>query len=764
MLSERIKLLKKDSMTCSSGVKNPNYWAKDVALIRARKSGDSYVQLRAKLLKEFVSTLKIAIYPGWNLAGEQLGGYGFMSLCNEEQIKKYLPQLSEYGLTKEDVVMLRKNVKWFYAHDQPTNVGEAAFAKAPEQNNGRGDSIYRANGWMENHSIRNYTKLIKIGYGGIKVEIEQFLENTPIDDPDFVGKENFWKAALTVCKAGINLGKRYAELAAKMAKETSNSEDKARLEKMAKVCRKVPKNGAGSFFEAVQILWFGHILTCGEDGINANSLGRLDQILYPYYKNDIEKGVISRKNAKEIMCELACKLYLNYDVQAITLSGSDAKGNDCTNDLTYIILEATDALGFIRDISVRVHRKSPKRLMKLCSRMIAKGGGVPFLFNDECFIPALVEHEIELEDACDYAPIGCVELTIPGKANPHAVSSWFNSTKCLELALFNGVDPMTEEHVGIETGEFENFTSYNEFWEAYQKQVEYFTPRMIYHTNRGELLQREYGPLPCWSILTDDCIKRGKDITNGGAIYNYHSIGFLGTANTADSLYALKKLVFEDKDVEPKKLLESLKNNFEGMESLRQMLLNNVAKYGNDVDEVDNIAAQVDNHFIDLMDKARSSLDGKYFVHLFSFILNLSFGHGLGATPDGRKSGEPLAYSLSAQQGRDQEGITAMLKSLSKLPHDRAAGASAAIIDIHPDFINGENGIELLTKLLYSAIDLGVGQLQMNVVSEERLKLALSDPENYGNIPVRVAGYSQLFKLLSNELQEHVIARIKHKT
>ncbi len=259
------------------------------------------------------------------------------------------------------------------------------------------------------------------------------------------------------------------------------------------------------------------------------------------------------------------------------------------------------------------------------------------------------------------------------------------------------------------------------------------------------------------------CLKRGKDITNGGAVYNYHSICFLGSANTADSLYALKKLVFEEKKIRPEELLKALRNNFEGAENLRQILLNDAAKYGNDVDAVDDIAVEVNNHFWDLMDKAQSPLDGKYFVHLFSYILNLSFGHGLGATPDGRKSGEPLAYSLSAQQGRDQAGITAMLKSLSKLPHARAAGGSAAIIDIHPDLFSGKNGIQLLTSMLYSAIKLGIGQLQINVVSEERLKLAMADLENYGNIPVRGVGYSQIFKLLSRELQEHVTARMKHK-
>jgi formate C-acetyltransferase len=236
----------------------------------------------------------------------------------------------------------------------------------------------------------------------------------------------------------------------------------------------------------------------------------------------------------------------------------------------------------------------------------------------------------------------------------------------------------------------------------------------------------------------------------------------MGTANTADSLHALKRLVFEEKKVDPHELVEALQTNFEGHEDLRQLLLNGAEKYGNDCDAVDRIAASVDDHFIDLMDERRSAMGGRFFVHLFSFLRNIVFGQALGATPDGRKRGEPLAYSLSANQGRDKEGVTAMLNSLAKLPHGRAAGASAAIVDLHPDMVKGDAGVERLAQVLRAAMTMGVGQLQMNVVTVERLEQAKADPEHFGNIPVRVAGYSQLFRLLGPDLQDHVIARTKH--
>jgi len=263
--------------------------------------------------------------------------------------------------------------------------------------------------------------------------------------------------------------------------------------------------------------------------------------------------------------------------------------------------------------------------------------------------------------------------------------------------------------------------------------------------------------------MTDDCIKRGRDITDGGAVYSYHSVCFLGTANTADAMMALKRLVFEEARIRPAELSDALRNNFEGREDLRQTVLHEAPKYGNDNPEVDELARRVADHFITMMDRMESSLGGRYFVHLFSFLQNIGFGKTVGATPDGRLAQEPLAYSLSAHQGRDVKGVTAMLNSLSRLPHHRAAGASAAIVEIDPALIEGSPGVERLMQLTRAAVAMGVGQLQWNVTTVERLRKAQQDPEKYGNIAVRVAGYSQMFRLIDRELQDHIIARTKHR-
>ncbi len=747
-----------------------NPCTRDVALWRAAGEQRSRVQVRARLLRELVALAPVRIGPEWRLAGEHLapGANGFGFALARDHAAAHQAGLAALGVPADQHAAVAAAVRAW------TNSGEPLLAtgsSAPDLNAGRGfwgpqpDSrtVYWGSGWIENHSVRDYAKVLRLGFAGIAAEIEARLRSADVAAPDFPRQENFWRAALDVCAAAQSLGARYAEQARRQA-AGADPVERARLLQIAACCDHVPARGARTLREAVQALWLAHVLTCGEDGINANSIGRLDQLLQPYYAADLAAGRLARDEAVELMAELACKLYLDYDVQAIVLGGVDRDGADAVCDMSYIILEATREVGFVRDVSVRLHRRSPARFVQLAASLIARGGGIPFLFNDDCFIPALTSHGIALADARDYAPIGCIELTIPGRANPHAVSGWFNGLKCLELALFGGCDPRTETPLGPEDRPLPAMASFDELLAAYRRQVEYFAARMVYHCNRGELAQRERGPLPCWSTLTDDCIARGRDITDGGAVYNYHSICFLGTANLADALMAVKRLVFDTGRIAAADLLAALRADFAGAEPLRQLLLHQAPKYGNDCPEVDELGRLVATHFIELMDRARSPLGGRYHVHLFSFHIHLVFGKEVGATPDGRRAGEPLAYSLSAHQGRDASGVTALLHTLARMPHSRAAGASAAIVELDPAVVAPPGGSDRLAELIRAAMEMGVGQLQWNVTTVERLRQAQADPEHYGNIAVRVAGYSQMFRLLDRELQEHIIARTKHRS
>ena len=744
--------------------KTVNPFLRSVALWRASGAGSSRVQVRASYLHELVRSAPIEIELDWTLAGNHLPTAHIALQIPDPSDREHVVRMQELGVPQEKIQAVRDAVtRWEeearHAFEEPC---PDHLKGAGSLRGGEPETVFVGNGWTENHSIRGYAKVIRIGFSGIRQEIEKEISEANRASPDFAQKESFWLAALRICDAGILLGARYAEEARNLSEQTASADEKARLRCIEKACTRVPAEGARTLAEATQSLWLLHILTCGEDGINANSLGRLDQILLPYYAADVQAGRLDREGAIELMEELACRLYLEYDVQAIVLGGVDSDGNDAVNELSYVILEATRDVGFVRDLSVRLHKNSPPAFVRLACELAARGGGIPFVFNDDCFIPALTERGIRLEDARDYAPIGCIELTIPGRANPHAVSGWFNSLKCLELALFDGREPDTGEQLGPHTGTLESFAAFEDFFAAYCRQVETFAERMVHLCNRGELAQQKAGPLPCWSVMTDDCIKRGREITDGGAVYNYHSVCFLGMANTADAMMALKKLVFEENRISRTELLDALRGNFEGHENLRQMLLHAAPKYGNDNPVVDDLARRVADHFITVMDRMESPLNGRYFVHLFSFLVNISFGKNVGATPDGRAAKEPLAYSLSAHQGRDVNGVTAMLNSLSRLPHDRAAGASAAIIEIDPVLVGDSAGVERLTQITQAAIAMGVGQIQWNVTTVERLKKAQEDPERYGNVAVRVAGYSQMFKLINKELQDHIIARTKH--
>ncbi|MHB1459277.1 MAG: pyruvate formate lyase family protein, partial [Armatimonadota bacterium] len=609
-----------------SFVENDNPMVLQVAIYRAMQKHGSRVQLRANMLLEQVRLASIEIKPEWRIAGEHLprASKWFIDTpdISDPKIREWLSLL---GVCEDEYTQVAALVdEW----KKPVRVQSLGDADA-DRFNGIASlaepcstGVYMPGGWTENHSIRDYAKVLRLGFSGIKKEVEGYHQSLPVSDPDFSRKEHFWKAAIVVCEAGELLGQRYSEYAHQMAKTATDNTDRERLEFIADTCAHVPANGARTFFEATQALWFAHVLTCGEDSINANSIGRLDQILWPYYDADIKAGRLTREESVDIMEEFACKLYLEYDVQAITLGGLDCDGNSAVNELSYVILDATENLGIIRDLSVRLSSRTPDPFLLRTAELIQRGGGIPFIFNDDCFVGALADRGIAIEDARDYAPIGCIELTVPGKANPHAVSGWINVLKCLELAIFDGCDPRTGKQVGPSTGALASMQSFEEFYKAYCDQVRFFSERMVYHCNRGELLQRETGPLPCWSLLTDDCIARGRDITDEGAIYNYHSICFMGMANTADSLLTLKNLVFDEKTVASGELLNALRADFDGYDSLRQFILHRVPKYGNDEDEVDKLAQRVADDFIDLMDTMRSPLNGRYFVHLFTFKLN----------------------------------------------------------------------------------------------------------------------------------------------
>lgn len=615
-------------------------------------------------------------------------------------------------------------------------------------------------GVAENHTVLGYEKVLKLGFSGILAEIENRLKKLDLNDGESIKKKLLLDCARDMAKSACGLGERYKHEAQEQLKTCMDYVRAQELKNMIDVLGSVPCNPARNFYEAVQSLWFAHIINTWEDGINANSIGRIDQILYPYYKKDLDDGRITREEAFELLCCLWIKLYRDYDVQQAMIGGVDKNGQDAANELSFMLLDVTDALDFVRCLSVRLHSGSPPALIKRALEIVGKGNGIPFFFNDDVMIPALVSNGVALEDARDYAAIGCVEITIPGKANPHAVSNRINLLKCLELALNDGRSITCGDQVGVHTGDPAGMKTVQDVIAAYEKQVEYFTKIACFESNRLEMQNSLTLPLVYKSILTEGCLESGRDFSDGGAMYNYHESMPMGIPNVADSLAALDTLVFREKKFTLPQVVQMMKDDFPD-EYVRQEFLNRAPKFGNDDDAADLFAADVLAHFCRTLKKIKGVSGLGFFAQPFTFLWLIEAGRMTAATPDGRRQGENIAYSISPMQGRDGSGLTAVLNSIAKLPANLAAGSTSAIIEVDPVLFEPDK-IEHMVVLLHTAFQKGVGQLQFNVTNAETLKKAQAEPDKYQNLAVRVSGFSQKFCLLDKSLQDHIIARTKH--
>lgn len=598
-----------------------------------------------------------------------------------------------------------------------------------------------------NHSVLGYERVLSLGFEGLLAEAERYEAQN--------GASAFYDALKTVCRAGLVFGGRYAVEAERLG-----------LTDIASVCRRVPRRPARTFREAAQSLWFAHIINTWEDTVNANSIGRLDRILYPYYKKDIESGTLTEDEAFEIICCLWIKFYRDYDVQQSCVGGSgrdrDGNGVSQVNELSYLMLDATEALGFVRCLSVRFDRNTDRRFIRRALEVVGHvGKGVPFFFNDDVMIPALINQGIEPADAAGYTNIGCVETVIPGKSNPHAVNSRTNLLKAAEYALNGGRSMINPALVpGIETGDPLRFDSFDRFKTAVFAQIEHMIRATVNIAVNYMPSSAHNHPKPVKSLLTEGCIERGVDFNSGGAKYDYYQLMLVGIPNLADSMAAVRELVFDKKKYTMKELIDNLRGNFPD-EAVRLDFLNKAPKYGNDIESVDSLAAEIMDFACDRV-KAESERCGYVFQpQPFTFVWMIDHGRLTAATPDGRRSGEILAYSVSPMQGRDAGGFTALLNSLSRLPTKKAPGTTSAIVEADPKLFC-DNNIDYFADILLAAASKGLCNVQFNITDAETLRDAQLHPENHRNLAVRVSGYSQKFSLLSRELQDHIIARTKH--
>ena len=626
------------------------------------------------------------------------------------------------------------------------------------------------------HIIQNHAKVLQKGFGGIKKEAEGLLERTASE-----AKREFLKAIIICCDAIGDFSHRYAEEARRLAKKERKTTRKEELIKIAEVCDRVPYNPARTFHEALQATWFSHMVEMIAESYPGPGIshGRLDQYLYTFYRRDIDEGRLSREEAKELFQCFSVKHNYAYDYQTtggphgrnagfgqlITLGGQGANGEDLTNDLTYLILESFQELNMLEPkLNLRIHSATPKELLFKTSQMIRDTQGSPFILNfDKVVIEALEGEGMSHEDAVDYGVVGCLENTAQGKDTSGTVDVHFNVAKSVELALNDGKDWRSGERLGAATGDPLKFESFEQVMEAYKQQLKATIQYVTGITSACDALRGKYVPCPFLSAVIDGCMEKGRDIRDGGAIYNFTTFNGVGIATAADSLAAIKKVVFEDKRLTMEELLQVLRTNFEEKEDIRQLLLTRAPKFGNDDDYVDSIAREIFRFWCQELSQYVTPTGKRVRAGYLSWNHFIHDGAFTAATPNGRRAGEPISNGVCPSQGCDVKGPTAAMKSVAKLGFDILPSGASHTISINPTALQTDEQLDKFAALLRTYNELGGTSLQFNVIDAETLRDAQRNPESYQNLLVRVTGYNAYFVGMSRALQDEIIARIEHK-
>ncbi|RJP67527.1 MAG: formate C-acetyltransferase/glycerol dehydratase family glycyl radical enzyme [Candidatus Abyssobacteria bacterium SURF_17] len=582
----------------------------------------------------------------------------------------------------------------------------------------------------------------------------------------------FYRACRIVCEAAIAFAYRYADEAKRLAKLSADPARRRELEEIAAVCERVPAKPARTFHEAVQSLYFLQLIAQIESGGNSISVGRIDKILYPFYKHDVEAGTIDAAHAQMLVECMFLKMGEIWNVleetylpggegpegkttQNVIVGGMKPDGSDDSNELTHLLLEAYADLRTVQpNFGIRINRNTPDDiLLRACE--LSRDGVLIHFFNDEVIVPALVKKGCSVEDARDYSAVGCVEPNAHGKTFGSTFAIQFNAAKCLEFALNNGMCTLFGLPNGLPCGSLSTYDSYGELFKAYQRQVSYFVRRMADAMAILDSAIAERVPSPFASSLIDGCLEKGLDVTRGGAKYNSTGVQLMGLANVADSLAAVKKLVFDEQAVEAGLLAQALTNDFSGHEPLRQMVLKRAPKYGNDDEYVDEIARAVVKHFADELGEYRTYRGGQFLLGVFSVAFHIAMGAFTGTTPDGRKMSEVLANGITPQTGLAGLGPTAIARSAARLGQTEITNGNTLILRFHPKSLQPEK----LGSLIRTYFELGGMQLQFNMVDTQTLLDAQASPEKYRDLVVRIAGYSVLFTNLSKKAQDEIISR-----
>jgi pyruvate formate-lyase/glycerol dehydratase family glycyl radical enzyme len=615
------------------------------------------------------------------------------------------------------------------------------------------------------------------GLTGLEKEADQELAKLNPSQPGDRDKILFLEAVKISLKAVANFANRYSELARSLAEKETDPRHKAELERIAATCRRVPANPARNFYEALQSLWFIYLALMNEAWGYGIGFGRPDQYLFPFYQDDLKNGRLTKEEALELIELLyiklnallcpqdneAVKIFCGFAIFAnIALGGITPDGRDAVNELTYLFLDAEEAVRLMsEDLIIRIHKNNPDSYVERAVEVLKTMKGKFKFANDEITIKQLMRDGKPEEQARDYVLAGCITPTIPSFSHD-LPGSMFNLPLMLELALNNGVWRLTGQQIGPKTGDPRKFRSYDEVFNAYKKQLEFALPQEVTLKKIDRKLYAEYCPTPLQSALYPRCLKSGVDITQGGAVpYATQAIMATGAPNVADALAAIKKAVFEDKKISMDELIEALNKNFEGEDRVRHTV-EACPKFGNDDDFVDTILDEVLDHFCHQVTKYGNAFGISSAAGILALTSNIPLGYIVGALPDGRKAGTPLADGgISPCQGRNVSGPTATMRSVAKLDHTRFSGGCVLNMRFNPDALQSESKRQKFASLIRTFFETGGSFVQFNIVSTETLRDAQRNPAKYKDLLVRVSTYSAYFVELSKELQEDIIARLE---
>ena len=635
------------------------------------------------------------------------------------------------------------------------------------------------------HLAVNYEKILAFGLKGYEERVKDLKAKLDLTDPDSIDKNIFYKAVLIVIEAVHQFAQRYSKLAQELADREKDSKRKAELLEISRICAKVPYEPATSFYEAVQSVWFIQLILQIESNGHSLSYGRFDQYMYPYYIKDIQEKVITKDEALELLTCLWIKTLTINKVrsqahtlssagspmyQNVTIGGQTPDKKDAVNELSFVVLQSVAQTRLTQpNLTVRYHKNINKAFFDDCIEVMKLGFGMPALNNDEIIIPSFINWGVKEEDAYNYSAIGCVETAVPGKWGYRCTGmSYINFPRVLLCAMNDGVDLTTGKRFTKGYGYFKDMKSYEELLSAWDKTVREMTRYSVIVENAiDKASERDVPDILC-SALTDDCIGRGKTIKEGGAVYDFISGLQVGIANMADSLAAIKKLVFEEKKITPIQLWNAILDDFQSDENkkIQAMLIDEVPKYGNDIDYVDNLVVEAYDSYLDEIKKYpntryhRGPIGGIRYGGTSSISANVGQGMGTMATPDGRNAYEPLAEGCSPAHNADKNGPTAVFKSVAKLPTEKITGGVLLNQKMTPQMLSTEENKQKLEMLIRAFFNRLHGyHVQYNIVSRETLIDAQKHPEKHKDLIVRVAGYSAFFNVLSKKTQDDIIGR-----